>query len=389
MARRVVVRPGARAAARSMRRAGAVLTVVGLSWLAACASDADPLVSPGIQVVAVPGVQYVAQIAWSDDGGEIAFLGTSIGGELTPYRASLTDASLLADLVGDFRGSSEVRYLPGGRDLIVVGALGDAPAGACGDEGVVVVRGATVAAVVGCPYEQPFGVIGRAGNAEVDPDQFVAAHPAGTAVVVPSGSGAQWVDLATLASRPAGPGFPVAFDPAGERFVVVEFDPAVWERQTWWIVDAADGERIPLPVAEARFDRGYHVIGVRWLAEGLLLLVERDLADGSEWLLWNLDTGVERVLGPARSEIGAFPLGRVPRWSASGRLLAFREYECLRTSIFGCAVPRRSVVVFDVDTGDRQLAYRGEGFVESPAIAPDDGSVAFAVQGVIYRKELR
>lgn len=385
-----VSQPFGGGATRSIRWAVAALAAFGLAWLAACTADADPLVAPGTRVVADPGVRWVARIAWSDDGQELAFLGTPIGGELLPYRASLTDDVLLADRVGDFRGSSEIRYLPGGRDLIVVGALGDAPPGACGDEGVVVVRGATAVAVVGCPYELPFGVIGRAGNAEVDPDQFVAAHPAGSAVVVPSGSGAQWVDLATLASRPAGPGFPVAFDPSGERFVVVEADPADWERQTWSIVAAADGERTRLPVAEDRFDRGYHVIGVRWLAEGLLLLVERDLADGSEWLLWNLDTGVERVLGPARSEIGAFPLGRVPRWSESGRLLAFREYACLRDSIFiGCAVPRWSVVVVDVETGERQIAYRGEAFVESPAIAPDDGSVVFAVQGVIYRKALR
>jgi hypothetical protein len=342
-------------------------------------------------VVAVPGVQYVVQIAWSDDGGELAFLGTSIGGELTPYRASLTDASLLADQIVGFEGTSQIRYLPGGRDLIVVGRLGETPPEACGNEGVAVVRGTAAVAVVGCPYEAPHGVVGRANNADVEPDQFVAVHPAGSAVVVPSGSGAQWVDLSTFEARPMGPGFPVAFDPPGERFVVVEVGLSDWGTQAWSVVRVADGERTPLPVDPARFERGYHVLGVRWLDDGLWLLVEHDLAEGSEWRLWNLDTDVERVLGEARAEAGAFPLGNVPRWSASGRLLAFREYECLRPSIFiGCAVPRWSVVVFDVDTGDRQLAYRGEGFVDdAPVIAPDDGSIAFAVQGVVYRKELR
>jgi len=373
-------------------RIGAVgLALLALGSLAACTSSGGPLVAPGTRVVADPGVRWVTQIAWSDDGGELAFLGTPIGGELTPYRASLTDASLLADLVDGFRGSSHVRYTPGGRDLIVVGRLAEAPPEACGSEGVAVVRGMAAVAVVGCPYEAPHGVVGRANNADVDPDQFVAVDPSGSAMVVPSGSGAQWVDLSTFEARPMGPGFPVAFDPAGERLVVVEVGLSDWDLQVWSVVRVADGERTPLPVDPARFERGYHVLGVRWLDDGLWLLVERDLADGSEWLLWNLDTGVERVLGPARSEIGAFPLGRVPRWSASGRLLAFREYVCLRDSIFiGCAVPRWSVVVVDVETGERQVAYRGESFVdESPAIAPDDGSVAFTVQGVIYRKALR
>jgi len=383
-------RPSTHRALGAARVATAGLVLLALASLAACSSPGGPLVEPGTRVVADPGVRWVAQIAWSDDGAELAFLGTPIGGELTPYRASLTDASLLADQIGGFRGSSQVRYLPGGRDLIVVGSLAEAPPEACGSEGVAVVRGMAAVAVVGCPYEAPHGVVGRAGNADVESDQFVAVHPSGSAVVVPSGSGAQWVDLSTFVARPLGPGFPVVFDPAGERLVAVEAGFDDWDRQAWLVVRVAGGERTPLPVDQARFERGYHVLGVRWLDDGLWLLVEHDLAEGSEWRLWNLDTDAQRVLGEARTAAGAFPLGNVPRWSASGRLLAFREYECLRPSIFiGCAVPRWSVVVFELDTGDRQLVYRGEGFVDAPVIAPDDGSIAFAVQGVIYRKELR
>jgi hypothetical protein len=390
MARHRLDRPSTGCVARVARVAAAGLALLALGSLAACSSSGGPLVAPGTRVVADPAVRWVAQIAWSDDGDEVAFLGTPIGGALEPYRASLTDASLLGDRVGGFEGTSQIRYLPGGRDLIVVGRLTAPPAEACASEGVVVVRDAAAVAVVGCPYEAPHGVVGRANNADVEPDQFVAVHPAGSAVVVPSGTGAQWVDLSTTASRSLGPGYPVTFDPTGEQVVVVEVGLSDWDAQVWSVVAVADGERTPLPVDTARFERGYHVLGVRWLADGLWLLVEHDLAEGSEWRLWNLDTGEERVLGEARASVGAFPLGNVPRWSASGRLLAFREYECLRPSIFiGCAVPRWSVVVFDLDAGDRQLVYRGEGFVDAPVIAPDDGAVAFAVQGVIYRKELR
>jgi len=377
-------------AAPNSRALRTAIAAACLAFLAACTIDPLPLVPPGSLVVADPAIEWVARIAWSEDGDELAFLGTPIHGPMSAYRASFDDDTLLGAAVGDFDGASELRYLPGGRDLVVVGRPAARPAVACGDDGVVVVHGLAPAAIVGCPFVMPEGLIGRAGNADVDPDQFVAPHPAGTALAVPSGGGAQWVDLASFATSDLGGGFPLAFDPAGDRLVLVEFDPTVWAVQRWWRVDVDGGARTQLPVAENRFARGYHVLGVRWLAEGLVLLVERDLAEGSEWLLWNLDTGAERVLGPARSEPGAFPLGRLPRWSASGRLLAFREWVCLRESlIIGCAVERWSIVVVDVATGERQLAYRGPDFVDAPAIAPGDDRVAFAVDGAIYVKTLR
>jgi hypothetical protein len=62
---------------------------------------------------------------------------------------------------------------------------------------------------------------------------------------------------------------------------------------------------------------------------------------------------------------------------------------CLRESlVIGCAVERWSIVVVDVATGERQLAYRGPEFVDVPSIAPDDDRVAFAVEGAIYVKTL-
>ena len=128
--------------------------------------------------------------------------------------------------------------------------------------------------------------------------------------------------------------------------------------------------------------------GVRWIDE-LALLVERDDAGAAEWAMWFVERDEWRTLGPARDGVGAFPRNQVPRWSASGRLLAFREYECVRAGLLpGCAEPRWSIVVVDVDTGRRTLAYRGAAFVDVPAVAPDDRSVAFAVDGVIYRKAL-
>jgi hypothetical protein len=380
----------ARPAPSRSRAARAALAWLGVAGLAACTIDLQPFVPPGALVVADPAIEWVARIAWSDDGDELAFLGTPVHGPMGVFRVSFVDDTLLGTLVGGFDSASELRYLPGGRDLVVVGRPAVVPPVACGDDGVVVVHGLAPAAIVGCPFVMPEGLIGRAGNAAVDPDQFVAAHPAGTALAVPSASGAQRVDLATFATDDLGPGFPLAFDPDGDHLLLVEFDPAAWAQQRWWRLDLAGGARTQLPVAENRFARGYHVLGARWLAEGLLLLVERDLADGSEWLLWNLDTGAERVLGPARTDPGAFPLGREPRWSASGRLLAFSEYVCLRESlIIGCAVERWSIVVVDVATGERQVAYRGPDFVYAPAIAPGDDRVAFAVGSSIYVKTLR
>ena len=363
--------------------------VLASTWLAACTRDPGPLVPPGALVVSDPTVQWVARIAWADDGDELAFLGTRPESPMTAYRAGLSDDTLLAFEVGGFDDAHELRYVPGGRDLIVVGTPSIPPGEACGDDGVVVTHGLVPVAIAGCPFLAPIGLIGRAGTAEVDPDQFLAAHPAGTALVAPTASGARWVDLATFASRDLGAGFPITFDPTGERLVVVEFDPNVWARQQWWTVELADASRTRLPVAADRFERGYHVLGVRWLAEGLVFLIERDLADGSEWLLWNLATDVETVLGPARIEPGAFPLGRAPRWSASGRRLAFREYVCLRASLFvGCAEERWSIVVVDLATGDRRIAYRGPDFVDVPALAPDDDRVAFALSGAIFVKSL-
>jgi hypothetical protein len=359
--------------------------VVAMALLSACSADGGPLVGPGERVVDDSHVRWVGRLTWSPDSTALAFLGAPIAGVLGAYRAALGDDDLGATPVGPFVGAGEVRFFPGSTDLVIVGQPVPTPAGSCGPAGVTLVRDAVAQVVVACPYDDPFGAVGRAEYGMVDPDHFVAVHPSGAVLVAPSGGHAIEIDLATLASRDLGVGHPLVFDPAGERLVVVE-PPTTsdWSRQRWVVVDRSDGTREALPVAEDRFARGYHVLGARWLADGLVLLVERDQADGAQWLLWNLDTDEERSLGPA----GGLS-GDLPRWSASGRHVAFREYECVRESlIIGCAVGRWSVVVLDVATGDRFLAYRGSGFIEAPAVAPDGSAVAFAIDGVIYRKPL-
>lgn len=375
------------------RRAACAMACALLAMVG-CSVDPGPLVAPGALVVDDPTVRWVARIAWSEGGDELAFLGSAVGGPTRAYRAALDDASTGATVVEGVRDATELRYLPGGRDLVLAGGRSDgADAGPCDLGAVHVVRVGASPAAVACPFDVPYHVLGPARDGVVaavaDPDQFVAVQADGTTIALPSDGGVVLVDLETFAATPLGPGFPVTFDPAGGRLVVVAFDPDAWSLQPWRIVSLDDGSRSPLPIDEARFERGYHVFGVRWTADGLTLLVERDHDGGAEWVLWHVERDEWRPLGPAREAIGAFPLGRVPRWSASGRLLAFREYECLRQGFLPeCAEPRWSIVVVDVDTGARKLAYRGAAFVDVPAIAPDDGSVAFAVDGAIYIQTL-
>lgn len=372
----------------------AVAALAAFAALAACAADTGPLVPPGTVVMDDPGVRWVARIAWSDDGDELAFLGTSMGGPTLPYRIGLGGPTVRADPIEGVRDAFELRYLPGSRDVMLAGAtIVAADAEACDRGAVVLVRDGAPATVVACPFDPPYHVLGRVSGgavaAVVDPDQFVAIDATASIAAVPAGGRVVLVDLDTLAAGSLGTGIPVTFDPDGERLVVVAFDADAWALQPWRLIDLADGSRLPLPIDEARFERGYHVFGVRWLDE-LVLLIERDGVDGADWALWHVERDAWRVLGPAREGVGAFPLGQVPRWSASGRTLAFRTYECVRAG-FGpaCAEPRWAIVVVDVESGERTLAYRGRSFVDAPAIAPDDQSVAFAVDGVIYRQALR
>jgi len=372
------------------RLAPALVCLLGV--LVGCTVDPGPIVAPGTVVASDPSVRWVARIAWSDDGDELAFLGAAVGGPTLVYRAALDDASTSVSVVEGARDVAELRYLPGGRDLVLAGGT-SAGAGACDRGAVLLVRAGAAPIALACPFDVPYHVLGTARDgavaAVVDPDQFVAVAADGATIAVPAGGEALLVDLATLAATPLGSGLPVTFDPAGEHLVVVDFDPDAWALQPWRVVSLGDGARVALPIDEARFERGYHVFGVRWLADGLTFLVERDADDGAEWALWEVERDAWRSLGSARAGVGAFPLGRVPRWSASGRVLAFRTYECVRAG-FGpaCAEPRWSIVVVDVDSGLRTLAYRGRSFVDVPAIAPDDGSVVYAVDGVIYRTSL-
>lgn len=376
----------------SLPRLLAALTV--LAALAACSADPGPLVPPGTVVMSDPNVRWVARIAWSGDGGELAFLGAATAGPMLTYRVALEGPSTRAEPIEGLRDASELRYLPGTRDLVVAGATLVSPdADACDRGAVVLLPEGAAPIAVACPFDPPYHVLGRARAgavaAVVDPDQFVAVDAAGGTVAVPVEGSIVRVELATLASEGLGQGIPVTYDPGGERLVVVDFDAGAWALQPWRLVDVADGSRVPLPIDEARFERGFHVFGVRWL-DALVLLIERDLEDGAEWALWEVERDAWRVLGRAREGVGAFPLGQVPRWSASGRTLAFRTYECVRPGLLSpeCAEPRWSIVVVDVETGARTLAYRGRAFVDAPVIAPDDRAVAYAVDGVIYRKAL-
>jgi hypothetical protein len=357
--------------------------------LSACSSLTHPPIAPGERIVDDPNIRFLPRITFSPDGDEIALLGVAIAGDVRAYRASLTDATLRATPVGDLLGASEIRYRTA-TDLIAIGNPRVAPEVACGRSGVVLIADRDADAVVGCPYAEPSGVIGRAGNVDVDPDHFTLVTPDG-ALIVPTATGARRIDPVTFDETPLAPGFPVALDPAGERLLLAHVDLAAWEHQTWSLLTLADGTIEPLAIDPHRFERGWHVMGVRWLPEGLRFLIERDHPTPA-WYLWDPLDGTERYLGPARSEPGpgTFPLGRVPRLSASGRLIAFRTYECLlETSDKFCLRPSWSLIVVDLETGSRTTLYRGRTSVESPAISPDDQRVVFAVGGVVYGKWIR
>jgi hypothetical protein len=169
------------------------------------------------------------------------------------------------------------------------------------------------------------------------------------------------VDHGTRESHAVGPGFPIAYEPSGERLVTVEVEGGgATARRTWRTVASGGGAETVLAL-----EPDAPVQALRWGPDGIVVL----LGEPPSWQVRNLTTGAVRSLeAPAASEIHLSP---------SGRFVAHTDGGCASEAALGCASVAATLTVVSVATGETALVYRGADRIANLSMAHDDAWIAY------------